>query len=79
MSPMTIPMIVPRLSPFGFCCDSEYPVDDPASYVFGIAANAGGYVGAENSGSEEGEEGIGQGLFVGSPHRSGFPANDLGC
>ena len=47
------------------------------SNVFGIAANAGGDVGPEVFGGEDGEERIGQGFLVGSPHRSGFPENEV--
>ena len=78
MSPTTIPTMVPGLSLFRVdpVCFPGEVVAGVESMVFGIAAIAGGEVGAEAFGGVEMVEGIGQIFFRGFPHNSGFPEYD---
>jgi len=71
-SPKTIPITVPRFRPLSF-----FPLGAAEeSNVRGIAAIAGGDIGAETFGLEDDEEGTGHTFFVCSPHKLTLPENE---
>ncbi|KAF8098931.1 hypothetical protein N665_0255s0008 [Sinapis alba] len=76
MSPTTIPVITPGRKPVRgvrFVCCVVGLVTGFELIVFGIAAIAGVDVGESASEMVDGEEEMGHGFGVGSPHRPGFP------